>query len=96
MLLATTVRNPDRISTAAVILTLPLAALGGCWWPLEVVPGWMRNVGHVSPAAWALDGFHSLISYGAGWEAILVPCLVLLGYALVFTLIGARFLRVSE
>jgi len=37
-----------------------LAALGGAWWSLEVVPEWMRTVGHISPVAWAMDGYTSL------------------------------------
>ena len=41
MVLAVVMGNPERISTAAILFTLPLAAMGGCWWPLEVMPkGW--------------------------------------------------------
>jgi len=87
-------RRPEQANATTLVVSLFLGAIGGCWWPLEVVPQWMRTAGHASPAAWALDGLHALISYGAGWQAVLLPCGVLLGYAAVFLALGARLLRV--
>ena len=89
-------RRVDQASSVALISSLFMGAIGGCWWPLEIVPEWMRVAGHISPAAWAMDAFHSLISFGAGLPAVIVPCLVLLGYSVVFTLIGARLLKYSD
>ncbi len=86
-------RSADQATVIALVASLFMGAVGGCWWPLEVVPSWMRTAGHISPAAWAMDGFHALISFGAGIEAVVVPCLVLLLFSTVFTLLGARFLR---
>ncbi len=41
MVLSVVMGNADRISTAAILFALPIAAMGGCWWPLEVMPrGW--------------------------------------------------------
>ncbi|MFH1144982.1 MAG: ABC transporter permease [Candidatus Eisenbacteria bacterium] len=89
-------RKPEQVTAATLVVALFLGAIGGCWWPLEVVPQWMRVAGHVSPAAWAMDGFHAIISFGAGMGAVVVPCLVLLGYALAFLWIGARLLRFTD
>ena len=86
-------RKVEQATVIALVVSLFMGAIGGCWWPLEVVPAWMRTAGHISPAAWAMDGFHALISYGAGLGAVVVPCLALLGFAAAFTLLGARFLR---
>jgi ABC-type Na+ efflux pump permease subunit len=89
-------RTPEQASAIGWIIPLFLGAIGGCWWPLEVTPSWMQTLGHISPAAWAMDGMHGLISFGKGAAAIVVPCFVLLGYAAVLTGIGARLLRTSE
>ncbi len=88
-------RKPEQVTATALVAALFLGAIGGCWWPLEVVPGWMRAAGHISPAAWAMDAFHAVISYGAGWQAVALPCLVLLGYAALFIALGARLLKVT-
>jgi ABC-type multidrug transport system permease subunit len=90
------VRRVEQATALVLVVSLFLGAIGGCWWPLEVVPSWMQAAGHISPAAWAMDGFHTVLSFGAGIEAVAVPCLVLLGYAVLFTLLGARLLRFTS
>lgn len=87
------VRTPEQAGAIAWIVPLFLGAIGGCWWPLEVVPRWMQIVGHISPAAWAMDAMHGMLAFGKGPGVILVPCLVLLGYAGVLLFVGTRSLR---
>jgi ABC-2 type transport system permease protein len=70
-----------------------LAPLGGAWWPLEITPQFMQIIGHISPIAWAMDGFRSLIFYGGTLTDVLLPVAVLLGASLVFLVIGARYFR---
>jgi ABC-type multidrug transport system permease subunit len=92
-LLGAVLRTPEQASAVGWILAMVLAALGGCWWPAELMPGWMRTLSHALPTAWAMDGFHALITFGHGLEAVLVPTTVLLGFAAVFSAAGARLLR---
>jgi len=87
------VHTPEQAGAIAWIVPLFLGAIGGCWWPLEVVPRWMQILGHVSPAAWAMDAMHGMLSFGKGPEVILVPCLVLMGYAGLLLIVGARSLK---
>jgi ABC-type multidrug transport system permease subunit len=72
-----------------------LAALGGCWWPSEIMPRWLWQSAHALPTAWAMDGFHALISFGYGIESVMLPASALFGFGLLFSIIGARFLRVT-
>ena len=72
-----------------------MAAMGGCWWPSEVMPEWLRTAAHVFPTTWAMDGLHALISFGRGFEAVVFPCAVLLGFGALFSWIGARRLSTS-
>jgi ABC-2 type transport system permease protein len=84
------VRTPEQAGAIAWIVPLFLGAIGGCWWPLEVVPRWMQIFGHISPAAWAMDALYGMLAFGKGAGVIVVPCLVLLGYAAVLLFAGAR------
>ncbi|MDM7916402.1 MAG: ABC transporter permease [Candidatus Eisenbacteria bacterium] len=93
LLLGSILRSEEQASALGWIVPLFLGAIGGTWWPLEIVPSWMRAAGHVSPAAWAMDGLHGLISFGRGAAAVTVPALVLLGFAAAFFAAGARLLR---
>ncbi len=65
------------------LLGLTLAPLGGAWWPLDVVPDFMRTIGHLSPVAWAMDSFQLLIFEKGGLTDILGNVAVLLAAAVV-------------
>ena len=71
--------SATQATGVTLFLTLTLAPLGGAWWSLEIVPAWMRTVGHISPVAWAMDGFRSLMFESGGVATVAVPILVLLG-----------------
>ena len=93
-MLGAVLRTPEQVSSLGWILSMILAGLGGCWWPAEVMPEWLRDASHVLPTAWAMDGFHALISYGRGVEAVWLPALVLFGFGALFSWIATRFLRI--
>jgi len=92
-LLGAVLSTPAQASSVGWIGSMVMAALGGCWWPSELMPDWMRTVAHALPTAWAMDGLHALISFGRGLEAVLLPSAVLLGFGVLFTTLGAKFLR---
>jgi len=66
------------------LLGLTLAPLGGAWWPLDIVPDFMRVIGHLSPIAWAMDGFYVLLYDRGTLGDVLLPIGVLLALAAVF------------
>jgi ABC-type multidrug transport system permease subunit len=86
-------RTPEQASAIGWIASMVMAALGGCWWPSEVMPRWLWRAAHVFPTAWAMDAFHALISFGRGLDAALLPAAVLLAFGVVFSALGARFLK---
>jgi len=92
-LLGAVLRTPAQASSVGWIGSMVMAALGGCWWPGELMPDWMQTVSHAFPTAWAMDAFHSLISFGQGLPEVAGPSLVLCAFGAAFTLAGARFLR---
>lgn len=77
----TLLRSPEASAGVSVVLSLVMAAMGGCWWPAEVMPRWMQAAGHIFPTAWAMDGFHRVISWGGGLSDVLAISLVLLLFA---------------
>lgn len=93
LLLGAVLSTPEQASTVGWIVGMVLGALGGCWWPSEVMPRWLWSAAHALPTAWAMDAFHSLISFGRGIEAVILPAGALLGFAVLFSVLGARFLR---
>lgn len=76
-----------------VAMLVAIAPLGGCWWPLEIVPEKVRLLGHLFPSAWAMDALHQLISFGGGIREIAASLLILLGFAAAASLGAVRFFR---
>ena len=83
--LTKTLAQANALST---IVVLSIAALGGAWWPLDIVPGWMQTLGRLSPISWAMDGFHDIITRGLGVTAVLPEAGILLAFTAVFLAVG--------
>lgn len=94
--LTTVLRNVAQASGITLFLSLTLAPLGGAWWPLDIVPAWMRTVGHISPVAWAMDGYRSLLFEGGNVGTVALPVLVLLAMTALFFAFGVARFRFTE
>ena len=87
LLLGSLANTESQASGLGVLTANGLAALGGCWWPIEVTPPWMQAIQTVLPTGWTMDAMHKLISFQAG-AASVIPELALLVTA---TIIIAAF-----
>lgn len=74
---STLLKTEQQANSVSLLLALTLAPLGGAWWPLDVVPEFMRTVGHISPVAWATDSFRALI-FENGTLLTIVPNIAVL------------------
>ncbi|MBI5668832.1 MAG: ABC transporter permease [Chloroflexi bacterium] len=90
LLLATFVKTEMQAGSLLNLVVLILAPLGGAWWPLEIVPQWMQTLGHLSPVAWAMEGFRNVIFHGGGVASVIPNVLVLLALTAVVFLIAVR------
>lgn len=88
-------KHPDQVSGFAIITTLAMAALGGCWWPLEVVNRTFRIVALCLPTGWAISGLHKIVSFGYGLAEVIPHISILALFGLVFVLIASKKLKWS-
>ena len=93
VLVGSLIAAPDRVNGICVLVSLLLAALGGCWWPLEIGPPVLKIIALCTPTGWALQALHQLISFGSDFGAVLVPLAVLVAFGLVANVLAARFFR---
>jgi len=82
LLLGSLANTEGQASGLGVLAANGLAALGGCWWPIEVTPAWMQMIQKFTPTGWTMDAMHKLISFQSG-PASVIPQLVLLIVATV-------------
>jgi ABC-2 type transport system permease protein len=93
LLVGATVSEPDQAQAAGVPIAIALGMLGGCMWPLEIVPPVMRVIGHLAPHAWAMDGWIALVFDGDGVGGIVPQLAALAGFAVVLGLLARWRLR---
>jgi ABC-2 type transport system permease protein len=93
MLFGAVLRNAEQATSIGPPVGIALGMLGGCMWPLAVVPEPMRVVGHLFPHAWAMDAFVDLIAKDAGLAGIAVPLAVLAAFAAVLLTLAVWRLR---
>ena len=95
VMLATLVRTENSAGSIAVLASLVLAPLGGCWWPLFIVPHWMQFLGRLTPHGWATIGFNKLMVFGADFGAAVPSMLALVGFTALFAVIAVLRFRTS-
>jgi ABC-type multidrug transport system permease subunit len=93
LLLGSVAKTDGQASGLGVLVANVLAALGGCWWPIEVTPPWMQGLQNFLPTGWAMDALHQLISFEAGAASALPYVLMLLLGAAVVTGAAVRSFR---
>jgi ABC-2 type transport system permease protein len=86
--LGTFVKSEGQASGLSIMLGMVMALLGGCWYPIELFPTAVQTAVQVLPTRWAMQGMLNLVQRGQGLEQILPQAAVLLGFALVFFVIG--------
>jgi ABC-2 type transport system permease protein len=95
LLMGATARTPEQSLAFGLLLSLGFGALGGTMMPLDLFPPTMRALAHLTPHAWATDGFAQLVRHGGGVVDILPQLGVLLAAAAALFGLAAGRLRRS-
>ena len=82
------VKTEGQASGLSMMLGMVMALLGGCWYPIELFPEFVRTAVKVLPTSWAMQGMLDLVLRGQGLAAVLPEVGVLLGFAMVFFGVG--------
>jgi ABC-2 type transport system permease protein len=86
-------KTDEAASAIANFIVLPMAFLSGTFFDISQAPGWLQAVSKVLPLRWMNDGMLDVLVRSKGPEAIGVPLAVLLGFALVVSVIATRLFR---
>ena len=86
--LGTFVETEGQANGLSIMLGMVMALLGGCWYPIELFPEFVRNAVKVLPTTWAMQGLLDIVLRGQGLSGVLLEAGVLLGFAGLFFVIG--------
>jgi ABC-2 type transport system permease protein len=95
MLMGAVFSNDAQAVGVGIVVSLGLAALGGCMLPVELFSPTMQKVAHLTPHAWALDGFAELVRRNGTVVDILPQLAILTAYATVLLLLASWRLRIT-
>jgi ABC-2 type transport system permease protein len=84
LLIGVLAKTEEQVIIFSLIPMLVLSGLGGAWMPLEFTSEAFQTVGHLTPTAWAMDGFKNIVIRGLGLESALLPVGIMLAYAVLF------------
>jgi ABC-2 type transport system permease protein len=95
MLMGSALRTEQQSIGLGIFIGLGAAALGGCMVPLEFFTPTMQTIAHITPHAWAIDGYAELVRRQGTLVDVLPYVAILLGYAAVLFVLASWRLRVA-
>jgi ABC-2 type transport system permease protein len=93
LLVGSIAKTEEAASAMANFIVLPMAFLSGTFFDISGAPAWLRAVSQLFPLRHMNDAMLDVLARGLGPSSIVQPCLILLGFAAVLTLIATRFFR---
>jgi len=93
VLAGSVIKAEEKVIGVCLLVSLPMAALGGCWWPLEVASPALQTVALAFPTGWAMAALHQLITFGSGFAGAREEIAVLALFGLAANLAAARWFR---
>jgi len=88
-----TTKTVEGAVNMANFLVLPMAFLSGSFFPLDAAPQWLQTFSRLLPLRWLNEGMLDVLVRGQGPAAVLLPMVVLAGFAAVLTGLAARFFQ---
>jgi ABC-2 type transport system permease protein len=89
-------RTVVQMTSAANILALAMAGLGGALVPQALLPSWAAPLAPAVPSYWAVRGLQRVISAGAGVGGVAAELGVLLAFATGFGLLALLLLKPDQ
>jgi len=86
-------RTRDAVLPVGAIVIMTMAAIGGCWWPIDFEPRWMQAAALAVPTTWAMRAYNDLMIRGLSPASALVPSAVNLMFGILYMAVGIPISR---
>jgi ABC-2 type transport system permease protein len=86
LLLGTVAKTQEQSAPFGATFVVILAAIGGVWVPVFVMPKFMQLLSNLSPMNWGLNGFYDVFLRNAGFKEILPEISLLLLFFIITTI----------
>lgn len=89
------IRNPRNAGMLNALILTPTCMLGGCFWPLSIMPDYMQKAANFTPQKWAIQAV-DIAATGGGWNELWLPFAVLGLMAVILLAFGSTTLRPNQ
>jgi ABC-2 type transport system permease protein len=96
VMIGTLATSHDQAASFGSVSVIILAALGGIWVPVFVMPQVMQKISILSPLNWALEGFYTLLLRGGGFTGVLYHAGLLCAFFIFTISIAILFQRIRK
>lgn len=87
--------NINQLSSINNLIVTPTCMIGGCFWPIEIMPEFMQKLSNIVPQKWAIDAIERMAD-GERLVDVGLNLGILLLFAIVMLAFGAFMLKPSE
>ena len=88
LVVAGVAQSREAVLPVGSIVIVTMAAVGGCWWPIDLEPAWMRQAALAFPTTWAMAAFNDLMIRRQPASAVLEATAVLLAFGGCYLALG--------
>jgi ABC-2 type transport system permease protein len=78
----------DSVMPLGTMTSMGLSAIGGCWWPLDFEPQWMRAIAAWLPTTWTMQAYNDLMIRHLPASATVWPSITTASIGTVFLAVG--------
>ncbi|MEC0127750.1 ABC transporter permease [Paenibacillus pabuli] len=89
------IRESKNANMLNSLIITPTCMIGGCFWPLSIMPDYMQKLANFVPQKWAIQAVET-VSAGGTLSDITIPLLILGGMAAILLTVGSAILRPSQ
>jgi ABC-2 type transport system permease protein len=86
----------DKEETAMMMMTtimFPMMFLGGVFFPIEQMPGFMQTISQFLPLTYATSALRKVMVLGAGLDSIMAEILFMVAFGVVFLTIAVPLFK---
>jgi ABC-2 type transport system permease protein len=86
MLVGTVTKNPETAGVIGNIVTFPMMFLAGTFFPISIMPEYLRSIAHVLPLFYIVEGLNNVMVYGNITGALIDLVVVAIITVIIFLL----------
>jgi len=88
LVIACIARTHDSVMPFGAVVAMAMSAIGGCWWPLDFEPSWMRALAQWFPTAWTMQAYNNLMIRHLATASVLWPCAAAFALGILYLVLG--------